>query len=52
MYTLTQNPDIVVRDADQANIPRDEGNRDYQEYLQWLAEGNTPAPYEPPPAGG
>ena len=22
-------------------IPFDEGNRDYQEYLEWVAEGNT-----------
>jgi hypothetical protein len=23
-------------------IPSDEQNRDYQEYLKWLSEGNTP----------
>ena len=23
-------------------IPFDEGNTDYQEYLKWVAEGNTP----------
>ena len=27
-----------------AVIPFDEGNTDYQEYLKWLAEGNTPLP--------
>ena len=26
------------------NIPFAEGNRDYQEYLTWVAEGNTPDP--------
>ncbi len=26
------------------NIPFDEGNMDYQHYLTWLSEGNTPDP--------
>ena len=27
-------------------IPSDESNTDYQEYLAWVAEGNTPDPAE------
>jgi hypothetical protein len=27
-------------------IPFDLANRDYQEYLKWLEEGNTPLPAE------
>lgn len=48
-YTLTLNSSIT-RDADGAAIPADEANTDYQAYLAWLAEGNTPNPYVPPPA--
>lgn len=28
------------------SIPFDPDNTDYQEYLKWLAEGNTPLPAE------
>lgn len=47
-YTLSANPDYVVRDEDRAFIPTDPDNRDYQEYLAWLDKGNEPTPYKPP----
>lgn len=43
-YQLTPT-DIVVRTADGAIIPNDPGNRDWQEYQQWLADGGTPDPH-------
>jgi hypothetical protein len=51
MYKLiknifTQQVDGILRIADNATIPLDEANTDYQAYLKWLEEGNTPFPAE------
>jgi hypothetical protein len=48
MYKLIKNPltqqiDYVLKDG-AFNIPFDPSNTDYQAYLKWLAEGNTPLP--------
>ena len=44
MYKLTPSGNCVERVADNAFIPFDPANTDYQAYLKWLAEGNTPLP--------
>lgn len=49
MYTLTAYENTIYR-SDGAWIPTDPDNRDYQAYLKWLEEGNTPEPYVPPPS--
>ena len=50
MYQLTQR-DTILRLTDNAFIPPDPANTDYQAYLAWLDEGNTPLPApEPEPA--
>ena len=46
-YTISANPNVVIREADQAYIPSDPRNTDYQEYQRWIDAGNTPAPYTP-----
>jgi hypothetical protein len=44
MYKLNEYQTMVKRLSDNAFIPFDEANTDYQAYLEWLAEGNTPEP--------
>ena len=52
MYKLNKPPlgetesQSVIRLADNAFIPFDEANTDYQAYLAWLELGNTPLPAE------
>ena len=49
MYQTTNKPfpdavSCIKRIADNATIPFDPANTDYQAYLKWLAEGNQPLP--------
>lgn len=49
MYKLikpTMGSELVQRLSDNAFIPFDPANADYQAYLKWLEEGNTPLPAE------
>ena len=52
-YKLFKDPisdnEVSVRKTDDSSdqvlsIPLSEGNTDYQEYLEWVAEGNTAEP--------
>jgi hypothetical protein len=38
----------VIRLVDMASIPECPDNRDWREYLKWLAEGNVPEPAQTP----
>jgi hypothetical protein len=50
MYKLIKNADIthqinmVQRLSDNAFIPFDNNNVDYQKYLEWVSQGNQPEP--------
>lgn len=41
-------PACVQNTANSTIIPFDPANTDYQAYLKWLEEGNTPEPAEEP----
>jgi hypothetical protein len=46
MYKLLKMNQGVQRLSDNAFIPFDPANTDYQAYLKWLDEGNEPEPAE------
>lgn len=49
LYSWESQPSTVIltkQDGSQHCIPFNAENRDYQAYLAWVAEGNTPEPAE------
>ena len=44
--TITINPDgIIKKDGDMISfVPKDDFNKDWREYQEWLEPGNTPEP--------
>lgn len=50
MYKLFKSKEgdisVVIRISDNACIPFDPDNTDYQAYLAWLEQGNEPLPAE------
>ena len=48
-YKLSNFYNRILRNNEDGSItsfPMSEDNTDYQEYLKWVAEGNTPLPAE------
>ena len=52
MYKLLKNQSGQVNSVllieQKTSIPFDPANTDYQVYLKWVAEGNTPEPADEP----
>jgi len=46
-YKLIYDSTTILRLTDNAFIPADPANTDYQAYLTWLGEGNVPEPADP-----
>ena len=44
LYTSRNVQEFVLRLDNKMHIPFDPANTDYQAYLKWLEEGNTPLP--------
>lgn len=48
-YKKTNDKNIIIRIEDSANIPTDEKNRDYQQFLEWEANGGIIQEADPIP---
>ena len=46
-YKYMEN--AILRIDDGAVIPINVENKDYEDFLDWVAKGNTPLPKDPPP---
>ena len=44
--TTDVDPNVIKCTTTGSFIPCSQDNRHYQEYLEWVAEGNTPDPAE------
>lgn len=44
LFTSWTNTQFIIRISDNAYIPLDPANTDYQAYLKWLEEGGIPLP--------
>ena len=44
IFLSQEGSNAIIRLSDNAGIPLDLDNTDYQVYLKWLDEGNTPLP--------
>lgn len=45
------NANVVLKIDENMTIPFDPANKYYQQYLEWLSEGNEPLPADEPTQG-